>query len=235
MIVQLLRRVQMQGSCNDGAAMSDEDWRVEVELADAEGAARLHVAGKEGELIAHARQTLAERAVLSVDGPLIFAYANTRESAEAAKTALSELLSQEGLEAKTIALSRWHDVAEEWEDADAPLPAGSQAIAAEHEDLVAAELADPDQHEWEVRATLPSHTEAVELAERFAQEGVPTQRHWHYILLGARNEPEAEKLAERVRNEAPAGTKVRTELTFAYVLKNEPNTPLRYLSPFVAL
>lgn len=234
MIVELIRRVQTQGSCNDGAAMSDEDWRVEVELADGASAHRLRTAIGERELVHHARERLGDRAVLSGDGAVIFAYTSTRANAEAAQRAIAEVAGDEQLEA-TFSLRRWHPAEERWEDPDVPLPKDPQAVASEQQKLEEDERQDPDQHEWEVRATLPTHADAVELAEQFAREGLPSQRHWHYLLLGARTEPEAKELAERIRKEAPAGTEVRAELTFSYVLKHEPNTPLRYLSPFVPL
>ena len=213
--------------------MSDEDWRVKFELADESLAQGLYTAGGERELAAHARKTHTERAALSLDGPVIFAYAKTREDAEAARQALTALAHEEGLEAESISVSRWHDVAEKWEDADAPLPVDSEELAAERAELLDSERGDPDPHEWEVRVTLPTHRDAVAFADTLAKENIPSQRHAHFLLLGARNEPEANELADRVRNEAPVGTEVRTELTFSYVEKLSPDATYRRLSPFV--
>jgi hypothetical protein len=223
MIVELVRRVQTWPSCNDAAAMSDEDWRVEFELADESLAQGLYTAGGERELAAHAREMHTERAALSLDGPVIFAYAKTREDAEAAQEALTDLAHEEGLEAKSVRVSRWHDVAERWEDVDAPLPVDAQAVAAEREEFEESERAEATADglpDWEVRVSLPTHRDAVEFAERLQAEGLPTQRHWRYLLLGSATELDAQALANRIREEAPSGSEVVAEgaryLAFRY-------------------
>lgn len=222
----------MQGSCNDGAAMSTEDWRVEVELADAEGATRLHAAVSERELVAHARKTLAERAVLSVDGRLIFAYATTHENAQAAQRALEQLAEEEKISAK-FTLSRWHPATERWEDPDVPLEVADEGSDAGHED--------PDEApkdgvpQLEVRVTLPTHKDAVELARRLAAEGIPCQRHWRYLLLGVESDAEGEALETRIREEAPPGTEVVIEQTFGAAIHTPGGQLLAraVFSPFV--
>jgi hypothetical protein len=207
--------------------MSDEDWRVEVELADAGAAQRLHSAAAANDLAEHARTSVGDRAVVSLDGPVIFAYATTRRNAEAATTALRALLDREGLEAKALTLTRWHEAAERWEDPSIPVAADAHAVTAERaelEETERAEAAGETYPEWEVRVSLPSHRDAVAFAGHLAGEGLPCQRHWRYLLLGTWTEVEAEDLAARIRSDAPAGTTVATEGTYRSVSEHRPMT-----------
>lgn len=96
------------------------------------------------------------------------------------------------------------------------------ATPAEH----AAEEAKEAEHtaeqgfaEWEVRVELPSHRETIEFAGRLEAEGIPVVRRWTFLLVGAANEHEARTLAERVRKEAPEGSRVEAEVSGAAVWK----------------
>jgi hypothetical protein len=210
--------------------MSDEDWRVEVELTDSGAATRLHAASAARQLVRHARDELAGRAVLSKDGNLIFAYATTRENAEAAEQALRDVVSEEQLTA-TFAIKRFHEAVERWEDPDVadedPAAAQSEVREAEQADSDAAGIP-----EFEVRLTLPTRREAIELAERLNSEGMPSQRHWRYLLLGAWTELDAQELADRLRKEFP-GVDLRVEGTSAYQLQQNPNELRVFAAPFV--
>lgn len=211
--------------------MSDEDWRVEVELADSDVATRLHAAAGTGKLVRHAREELAGRAALSKDGSLIFAYATTRENAEAAEQALRDVVSQEQL-AATFSIKRFHEAVGRWEDPDVPL---AEDPTAELSEIRAAEQADSDAAgipEFEVRVTLPTRREAIDLAERLRSEGMPSLRHWRYLLLGAWTEMDAQELADRLRNELP-GVDLRVEGTSAYELQQNPNELRVFAGPFV--
>src|SRR2546423_326766 len=63
----------------------------------------------------------------------------------------------------------------------------------------------------EVRVELPGHDETSDLADRLEREGIPIVRRWRYLLAGAASEADARELAERLRREAPAGTRVEVE------------------------
>jgi hypothetical protein len=221
--------MQAAASCNDAAAMTDEDWRVEVELTSKPAAETLRGAGGgAGELYATARHELSDRAVVTRDGNVLFAYAKTQEAAEAAEQALRELAAGEGIEAK-FTLTRWHPVAEEWEDASKPLPSNTTGLVEELAESTVAEQELDDEEtelgketripEWEVRITLSSHGEAVALAQRLAAEGLPTQRHWRHLLIGAWNESDANTLADRLRSELGSDGEVSVETTAAFVNK----------------
>jgi hypothetical protein len=214
--------------------MSDEDWRVEVELADSDTATRLHTAIAAGKLVRHAREELAGRAVLSRDDNLIFAYATTRENAQAAEQALRDVVSDEHLDA-TFSLKHFHEIAERWEDPDVPLPTDATSVAAERAEAREAEQADSDAAgipEYEVRLTLATRREAIDLAERLQREGMPSLRHWRYLLLGAWTEADAEVLADRLRSELPE-VDLRIEETSAYQLQQNPNELRVFAAPFV--
>jgi hypothetical protein len=219
--------------------MADEDWRVEVELADSDAAEKLHRVAGAKELYSHARRELRNRAALTHDDNLVFAYATTRADADAAEQTLRELAGAEQLEAK-FSLMRWHPLAARWEDPAAPFPSDPASVAEEREEGEQSEVAREAQEghatgipEYEVRITLPSHSEAVALAKQLAGEGIPSQRHWHHLLIGAWTEDDANALAERLRHEVAAGSDIRVEATLAYVLRQDPDAGGPPLSPFV--
>ncbi|MGD0198043.1 MAG: hypothetical protein ABSC56_09090 [Solirubrobacteraceae bacterium] len=219
--------------------MSSEDWRVETRLADSGAAKQLHAAAGAAKLYAHARVELYGRASLSHDDDRVFAYADTREHAQAAQQALEALAAQEGLSA-SYTLQRWHPLAERWEDPDVPLPSDPAAVAEEESEgaqsdreLESEEAKRTGVPEFEVRVTLPTHSDAVALAKKLAAESIPSQRHWHFLLIGAWTEDDANLLAERIRADAPAGSEVRVENTLAYILSQEPHSKALAANPFV--
>jgi hypothetical protein len=108
----------------------EDEYRVEVELSD-EGHGlslgdRLHALDLDDD----ARDRLGSRVVVTRDGPHLFLYANSRESCAEAERVVRELAEAEGLDA-TVRATRWHPAAEEWRDADEPLPQTPEAIEAE--------------------------------------------------------------------------------------------------------
>src|SRR5260370_233600 len=60
---------------------------------------------------------------------------------------------------------------------------------------------------------LPSHHDAVALAERLEAEGRPVIRRWKFLVLGANDEDDARDLARVVKQEAPAAVSVQTAET----------------------
>ena len=189
-----------------------EDWRVTVVLAEGSGeslGSRLDEHEVEDEI----HERLGGAVAVSADGPHLFLYADTREAAEAARDAVQSLLDAENASAE-VSLDRWHPLADEWRPADEPLP----ATEAEREDELdeaeaqdAADSATSGYAEWEVRVDLPDHADAVELAAKLEQEGVPVTRRWKHVLVGAADEDDANELADRLRAEAPSGTQFTVE------------------------
>ncbi len=60
--------------------------------------------------------------------------------------------------------------------------------------------------EWEVRIELPDHAATTGAAERLEGEGYQVVRRSRYLLIGAVNEDEAGKLADRLAAELPGST-----------------------------
>jgi hypothetical protein len=189
-----------------------EDFRLTVTFPDDSGtdlAAEL----SEHELEDETRKQLGAGISVSSDGPNVFLYADAREAADGAKSVVETILEKEGANA-VISLARWHPLAEEWEPADAPMPQTAAEREAEHEKLEAQDTADSlasGYAEWEVQIALPSHGDAVELAERLESEGIPVTRRWRHLIVGADDEDDANALAVRLRDEAPTGAELTVE------------------------
>jgi hypothetical protein len=189
-----------------------EDWRVTVVLAEGSGeslGSRLDEHEVEDEI----HERLGGAVAVSADGPHLFLYADTREAAEAARDAVQSLLDAENASA-AVSLDRWHPLADEWRPADEPLPATEAEREEELDEAEAQDAADTAASgyaEWEVRVDLPDHADAVELAAKLEQEGVPVTRRWKHLLVGAADEDEANELADRLREEAPSGTQFTVE------------------------
>jgi hypothetical protein len=191
----------------------NDDWRVELEVGEGGGAQKLLDDVREIEVADQARGALGDRVIVSHEGDKLFAYAATAEEAREAERVLRERLAEHGLGA-TGELRRWHPEEERWEPADVPLPVTPAERAAEHERVQEREREESEElglDQWEVRAELPSHRETVELAARLEAEGMAVVRRWRFLVVGAETEDDAQALADRVRAEAPMGTRVVAE------------------------
>jgi hypothetical protein len=208
--------------------MSDE-FRVEVELDDAEHGFSVGERLRALDLDDAARARLGSGVMVTRDGSRLFLYAATEDGARAAERAVRELVTADDLTAE-IAVTRWHEVEEEWKDASLPLPATpaeERAEEAAREASEAREAAAEGRYDWEVVVHLPSRDEAVELAGRLEDEGVPVRRRWRYVSAGAPSEERANELADRLRSEVPDGAEVRVEVD----LSDVERSPLQFL-PF---
>ncbi|HWF33789.1 MAG TPA: hypothetical protein VG295_00405 [Solirubrobacteraceae bacterium] len=192
--------------------MSD-DWRLRIDLHDDRAAVKLT------ELLEKSEHELEgdfdDRVVVSRDGSEVFCYTGTRSLAERVEALVRSLASENGWEIETD-LRRWHPAAEEWEDPDKPLPTGPDE-SAEHAELIEREreeVAERGYPEFEVRVELPSHRDAVAFVEKLREEGLPYVQRWKYVLIGASDEDAAAALAQRLRVEAPPGSKVQVEGTW---------------------
>ncbi len=207
-----------------------DDWRLTVELAEAGNAAGLVNALRELELEDAHRARVGERVVVSQDEGNVFLYADTEERAREVNVLVQERLAELGFDAD-VALTRWHPVEQRWEDASVPLPTSDEEWQAEHERLQAdeaAESAATGHAAWEVRAVLPSHENTVRLAERLEREGIPVVRRSSFLLVGAVNEDEARALAERLRSETPAGSRIEVEPGGQMAWEVAPQNPFAF-------
>jgi hypothetical protein len=204
-----------------------DDFRLRVTMRHPREAEQL------GELLERGDPALGEaagvhdRIAVSVDDREVFLYADTRERADGAAATIRTLAEREGWPVE-IELRRWHPTAEEWEDPDSPLPDSDAARAAEHDELIARERAESEQWgqpEFEVRVECASHRATVELDERLRAEGLQSIRRWRFLLVGSTDEDSARALADRITAEAPPGSTVTVEATFATIARETPFNP----------
>ena len=194
--------------------MTDDEWRVEVELQEEEHGQALGERMRTAELDQEARRRLGRHVIVTRDGPRLFLYAEREARAREAERLIRELVAADRVEAR-VALTRWHPIEEAWRDASLPLPLDAEDQEAERARREAAESEEAERErefDWHVRLELPARGDAVELERRLETEGVPVSRRWRYLLAGALTEERAEALAERLLAEAPDGTEVSVEV-----------------------
>jgi hypothetical protein len=144
---------------------------------------------------------------------------------------VAQLVGDEGWAAE-YELMHWHPTAEQWEDADLPLPETDAQRAQEVHQRIAQERADSEQQgypDFEVRVQCHGRGEAADLAERLRDEGIPVVQRWSAVLVGAADEASAEQLAERLRIEAPAGSSVTVEGNLRTIYADKPWSPFSVL------
>ena len=165
--------------------MTDDEWRVEVDLDDKEHGFGLGERLRSRDLDDEARRRLGRRVAVSRDGARLFLYAATEAQAREAESIVRELVEADGLSGE-IRLTRWHPVEEAWKDASVPLPRTEQEIQEELRSKEEAERREAEQegaYDWLVRIDLPSRAEAAELAERLRAEGWPVHRLWGFVEI----------------------------------------------------
>ncbi len=201
-----------------------EDWRIQVSLAGEGRTDRAEDRLETRELADDVRRELGGRVAVSRDGDELFLYADTEAAVRAAERLVRADMDEHDWNG-TVTVARWHDEAEEWQPPGTPLPSSAAESAAEHARRIQdeeRETAADGYASWEVRVALPSHRDARELAERLKSEGVSSVRRWKYLFVGASDEDAAEQWAQRLRSEAPAGSRVTVEGTYASVQRNNP-------------
>jgi hypothetical protein len=180
-----------------------EDFRLEVELDDEAHGYSLRERLSALDLDDDARERLGKNVVVTRDGSRVFAYATSEEQAREAERVLSGLVADEGLTAE-LAVTRWHPVAEEWKDVSLPLPQTAADEEREYEEREAAETQEAREEgefDWHVVAKLRDRDGARELSRALKEEGLPVERRWRYVTIGAVTEERAEELAERLGGE----------------------------------
>jgi hypothetical protein len=187
-----------------------DEWRVEVALDEEQHAGSLSDRLHELQLDDEARKVLGGSVIVTRDGRFLFIYAWHQESAQEAERVVKNLMQDEKLVGQ-VRLMRWHPVAEEWKDADEPLPDDEAARAreireAEHEGSEEAHRY--GEYPWEVVIDLPHVRDGQALAKKLREEGLPVKRHFRYLLVGAPSEDKAVELGERLESEAPEGSRL---------------------------
>jgi hypothetical protein len=193
--------------------VADDDWRVTVTLHDEAHVGRALQSLREHEVEDDVRARLGHRVAVSADGPSVYLYAGSEDAAREADQVVRQVMGQHGLGAD-YALDRWHPAEEEWQDANVPVPQTDEQLQAEHQRLEAEETRESvatGHAQFEVRVELPTHHEAVALADRLQAEGRPVIRRWKFLVLGANDSDDARDLAAAIAQEAPADASVQVE------------------------
>jgi hypothetical protein len=209
----------------------NDDWRLQVDPRDPSHTQALTERLEARELEHDLSDAFHDRVIVTREDARLFLYAGSREQAESARKLLLGLAQQHGWKLD-LELKHWHPAAEDWEDPDKPLPANDGAQVVEHEALIAAErkqVEDTGHPEFEVRVDLPSHHDALHLAEKLHGEGLLPVHRWKYVLIGATDEDNAKALAERIEAEAPPGSEVKAEGTWQAVYAERPANPFAVL------
>ena len=176
-----------------------EDFRVEVELDDEAHGYSLRERFRAVRLDDEARKRLGRNVVVTRDASKLFLYAEDEEQAREAEQVVRRLLDEEGLTAE-VRLTRWHPVEEEWKELSIPLPRTAEEEQLEYETREATEEREAEtegSYDWQVVLHVGSRSEAHELADRLAREGLPVARRWRYVVVGAVTEEEAQELEAR--------------------------------------
>jgi hypothetical protein len=190
--------------------MDHDDWRVTISFPDRLQADRAKILFPRHKVAEDARRRLGGSIAVGAGGSQVFLYAGTQASAREAETVAREMLARHHFTAQ-FAIHRWHPAEQEWEDPDVALPRTGAERQAEHQRLMAEETAESraiGKAQWQVRAELPTHQEAIALAARLRADGRPVIRRWKFLVIPADNEDEARELAGQISREAPADASV---------------------------
>lgn len=190
--------------------MADE-WRVEVDLGDEAYPAGMGERLQSLSLDDEARQRLGDRVIVTHDGPHLFLYASSEETARQAEAVVRDVIEADGELTAQISVNRWHPIAEQWKDASEPLPSTEEERAAEiaeHEAAALAEVQTEGRYDWEVHVGHVSREHRGRLAEQLQADGHPVKRRFAHLTIGALTEERAGEIAAWVREQAPGDTTV---------------------------
>jgi hypothetical protein len=188
---------------------SRDEWRVEVALDEEQHGDSLSNRLHEAQLDNEARKRLGGSVIVTRDGRFIFLYAWHEESAQEAERVVKDIMDHEQLIGQ-VRLMRWHPIAEEWKDAEEPLPDDEAARAQEMREAEeeGTKEAGYGEYPWEVLVELPHVRDTFRLADRLRGEGLPVKRRFRYLLVGTTTEDGAIELGKRLEGEAPEGAQV---------------------------
>jgi hypothetical protein len=195
--------------------MTGDDWRVDVELDDAEHGYTLGERLRALALDDEARRRLGRHVIVSRSGSRLFVYAGTREEADEAARVVQDVLRADRLTGE-VRVRRWHPDARDWEDADVPLPRTEAERADEIERLEERNLAHAEArgaYDWMVYANATDHAAAVRLERELRELSgwqLSVRRLWRYLIVGVLSEEQANELTSLIFERYP-GTEVALE------------------------
>jgi hypothetical protein len=193
--------------------VSNEDWRVEINLDDEQHGYDLGERLRSRDLDDEVRERLGERVYISRNGPQLFLYAQTEQQAREAESVLRSLVAEDDLSADFLGVTRWHPAEQEWKDAAIPLPGTKAGVGQELERREDAEQAEADRegYDWLVKINLPSAGDSERLAESLRAAGHPVHRIWRWVTVDALSEESANALVESLREELPPDAEIWVE------------------------
>ena len=204
-----------------------DDWRLRISFRGDSRADELRERLAATDLEHELESRFADRVAVSAGDTEVFAYAGTREQAEAVAALVRSVAAEREWRVE-FELRRWHPTAEDWEDPDKPLPRTEAERAAEHAALIEREReesAESGHPEFEVRVHCESHGAATELADKLEQQGLAVVRRWHFLLVGAPDEDSAIALADEIRKQVPPGAIVTAEGTQRTIAEGSGGNP----------
>jgi hypothetical protein len=189
------------------------DWRVTISLADEAHAAQARRSFSEREVAEDVHLRLGRNIAVGGGDSQTVKNTGTENASRQAEQGARDVMAHQGNGAG-IAEHSWHPIEAEWESPDVAMPRTEAEREAEHQRLEDAETAESlatGAAQWQARAELPSHREAVALAAKLEGSGRTIVRRWKFLVVGANNEDDARELAEQIRGEAPPGATVTAE------------------------
>lgn len=185
--------------------MSNDDWRVEVDLHDDRHGYSVAERLRALDLDDGVRHRLGSRAIVTRDGSKLFVYTRTGTEAGEAARVVRELIAADQLTAD-VRMTRWHPVEEAWKDASVPLP-GTEAEQEHERDKQEArergEVASGGDYDWHVYVHTHDRAAAEALERRLREEGLHVERRWSYVTIGALTDDQANEIGSRIRGELP--------------------------------
>jgi hypothetical protein len=174
--------------------MARDDWRVRIELPDAEGAAglleRLGLADSDADELADELRT--HRLAVSQDDDTVFVYAASGMQAEQASRVVEQELAELGVGPTRFMTERWLRDEERW-DSEPDQPD------------IEEDLLERGYAPWEVRVECDSLREAHDLADQLRAEGYDVSRTFTYVIAGTATREDAVELARRVHGRVEPG------------------------------
>ena len=108
----------------------DQDWRLKAELDAADTRGTLdHLLGRlrGPDVVQEVGAAVGHDVVITHDGKLLFAYAETKLALAGARTAIEGVLRRDGVNA-SICVSHWDEQLDEWRQIDPPLTGEAKRI-----------------------------------------------------------------------------------------------------------
>jgi hypothetical protein len=193
--------------------VSNEDWRVEINLDDTHEGYDFGERLRSRDLDEEARARLGERVYVSRDGPKLFLYAGSEQQAREAEVVAQELVAADNLSAD-FAVTRWHPVEQEWKDASIPLPQTETEIHQElerKEEAERKEQTEEGSYDWLVKINLPSAADAERIAAALDEAGHPVHRIWRWVTVDVLTEEIGNEVISSLQEALPADAEIWLE------------------------